>query len=534
MFSIPALPAAAVYAAALVLSRLGSAAEQRLLLLLAPLLVLALPLLPGLPALAPPPDWELPILAAAPAAGPALQEPAPGAARPDLWAWAWASGAAIAGARLFADLLAARRLAATARDRVGDVAISDAVEVPLVIGSLRPVVLLPPEAAAWSAPRRAQVLAHEAAHVAGRDNLWLLLARVAACVHWFDPLAWLSLAALRDAAERRADQAALAAGADPVDYARTLVELARRVPGAVLAMARPGGIEGRVRAVLGGRRPGRPLQGLVGIGLLAGVAVGTNGVHAAGSAPDPARVDRVIAAEADRLVAAYQPEGVAIVVLDPQGRRVLGQVDRGGLLDRPVAPGSVFKPFTVAAALEAGVPADSAFPDGTMAEVLACSSNAGAVAIGERVGRDAIERIYGRVGLPVPAGLALEQLVLGELLVSPRRIAASWLELAGGGALAPGVAAEVRAMLVGVSEAERGTAPAAALPGLHVAGKTGTARWPGPGGEAHMLSSFVGFAPAADPELLVLVMVAAPRTEEAWGGKVAAPAFARIVGALLD
>jgi cell division protein FtsI (penicillin-binding protein 3) len=86
------------------------------------------------------------------------------------------------------------------------------------------------------------------------------------------------------------------------------------------------------------------------------------------------------------------------------------------------------------------------------------------------------------------------------------------------------VAAEVRGMLESVTS-EQGTAPAARIPGYRVAGKTGTAmRSDGHGGYSGFVSSFVGFAPADDPQLVVSVVLDNPRTGH-FGGQVAAPVF---------
>ena len=84
-------------------------------------------------------------------------------------------------------------------------------------------------------------------------------------------------------------------------------------------------------------------------------------------------------------------------------------------------------------------------------------------------------------------------------------------------------------MLRGVVEEGSGTA--AQVGGYTVAGKTGTAAKPDPvhGGysDTRYVSSFVGFVPASDPKLVVLVTVDEPRGV-IWGGTVAAPAFAEI------
>jgi cell division protein FtsI/penicillin-binding protein 2 len=64
-----------------------------------------------------------------------------------------------------------------------------------------------------------------------------------------------------------------------------------------------------------------------------------------------------------------------------------------------------------------------------------------------------------------------------------------------------------------------------------VAGKTGTAAKPEPTGgysDSRYVASFVGFAPAKRPELVVLVTVDEPRSA-IWGGVVAPPPFAEIM-----
>lgn len=76
-----------------------------------------------------------------------------------------------------------------------------------------------------------------------------------------------------------------------------------------------------------------------------------------------------------------------------------------------------------------------------------------------------------------------------------------------------------------------GTGTLAAVPGFNVAGKTGTAQKVDPltGGYSatRVVSSFIGFLPAEDPRLTILVVVDEPKTEQ-WGGTVAAPVFQRI------
>jgi len=96
--------------------------------------------------------------------------------------------------------------------------------------------------------------------------------------------------------------------------------------------------------------------------------------------------------------------------------------------------------------------------------------------------------------------------------------------------VAPAVAAEVRELMVAVTE--RGTGKKAAVSELTVAGKTGTAQKALPDGRGYSrdgaMSSFAGFAPADAPEIVCLVVIDEPEGR-GLAGDVAAPVFARVV-----
>jgi cell division protein FtsI (penicillin-binding protein 3) len=84
-------------------------------------------------------------------------------------------------------------------------------------------------------------------------------------------------------------------------------------------------------------------------------------------------------------------------------------------------------------------------------------------------------------------------------------------------------------ILLGVTEGDHGTARAAAIPGYQVAGKTGTAqkaRADGRGYEGYV-GSFIGYAPAGSPRLVVAVVLDDP--SPIWGGVTAAPAFKEVM-----
>ena len=79
-----------------------------------------------------------------------------------------------------------------------------------------------------------------------------------------------------------------------------------------------------------------------------------------------------------------------------------------------------------------------------------------------------------------------------------------------------------------------GTAPKAQVPGYRIAGKTGTAhKLEGRGYTNKYVASFVGFAPASAPRLIVAVMIDEPSTGVHFGGDVAAPVFSTVMGTAL-
>ena len=250
-------------------------------------------------------------------------------------------------------------------------------------------------------------------------------------------------------------------------------------------------------------------------------------------------------------------------------------------------PGSTFKPFTVAGAMtERLVQPSTLFQLGptlqvadreireshagaggtlTTADILAQSSNVGTVTIGLRLGSKRFDKWVRRFGfggsthvdipgeasgiVPKPSeysGSSMGNLPIGQgLAVTPMQMAAAYQALANGGVMRPPhviagrpgparrviqprVASQVSRMLEGVL-GPGGTANEAKIDGYVLAGKTGTAEKAENGGysKSKYVASFIGYAPARKPRLLVAVMVDEPRGS-IYGGQVAAPAFQKI------
>jgi cell division protein FtsI (penicillin-binding protein 3) len=325
-------------------------------------------------------------------------------------------------------------------------------------------------------------------------------------------------------------------------------------------------------------------------------------------------LDPAIEAKAEEALAevgeTYAPKGATAIVMDPRNSQILAMANwppidptdlssasSEDLMNRATGftyePGSTFKAFTVSAALEEGLVtpettftlppvlhvADRTIEDAeprptvtlSVAQILAQSSNIGAVTIGLELGATRFSRWIDRFGFGRPTGVqfpaeergivpALDEysgstmgnLPMGQgLSVTPMQMIAGYQAIADGGILHrpqlierigdekvnepkghrvidSSVAAQVREMLEGVL-APGGTASEVSVPGYTLAGKTGTAQVAENGtySKTKFVASFIGFAPAQDPKLLVSVIVDQPQGE-IYGGSVAAPAFGKI------
>jgi beta-lactamase regulating signal transducer with metallopeptidase domain len=260
---------------------------------------------------------------AAPAPGPAplpaaavpTAAAAVGAAPPVLWAAAlWAAGALAVLARLALGTVGLARLVRRARPaddpawvmpmqrlarqlgvrRPVTLLVGRSGTVPVTWGVVYPVVLLPADAAEWSAERRRVVLLHELAHVVRLDAFTQALAQLATALFWFNPLVTLAARRLRAERERACDDLVLAAGGvRATAYADDLLDLVRTLgdaspAAAALAMARRSEFEGRLLAILDPRAPRARTsarRAVAAAALAAAVAVPLAGMRPAAGAP---------------------------------------------------------------------------------------------------------------------------------------------------------------------------------------------------------------------------------------------------------
>jgi len=263
-------------------------------------------------------------------------------------------------------------------------------------------------------------------------------------------------------------------------------------------------------------------------------------------------------------------------------------------------PGSIFKPIVAAATLEEGLagPDDIFFCENgsfkvgksrigeasnhqfgwlTLRNIIAKSSNIGAIKIAQELGRnrffDYMQKFgFGsKLGMDLPgeasgslrslsqwSGLSLASMSFGhEISVTPIQMVSAIAAIANGGMLIrprmtqailkngtvektfePEIiqtvlSEETSRQMINIlkSVVKTGTGANAAIPGFEVAGKTGTAQKIDPATQSYSktkyLASFIGFVPADAPRLVILVMIDEPQ-KSYWGGEVAAPVFQKI------
>jgi cell division protein FtsI (penicillin-binding protein 3) len=264
---------------------------------------------------------------------------------------------------------------------------------------------------------------------------------------------------------------------------------------------------------------------------------------------------------------------------------------RNRALTDVLEPGSVIKPFALAAALEAGVATSDLIVDTSpghvvvaghtirdvrnfgalsVSDLLVRSSNVGVVDLVLKMDARHLWGLYSRFGFGSVSGTGfpgesagvlrdyerwrkLEQATLAYgygLSVTPTQLVRAMGAIADQGRLRqptfiinsdnpphsvldPRLARELANMLEEAT-GPQGTGTRARVAGYRVAGKTGTSRKVDSGGYGdRYVASFAGFAPASRPRLAIAVVIQDPGGELYYGGQVAAPVFARVMGSAL-
>jgi cell division protein FtsI (penicillin-binding protein 3) len=327
-------------------------------------------------------------------------------------------------------------------------------------------------------------------------------------------------------------------------------------------------------------------------------------------------IQYVAETELDRAMAETSSISGIVVVMDPRSGEILAMANRPTFnpnrfgafssarwKNRAVAdayePGSMFKVITAAAGLQeklvspdeiidcggggieiAGIRINdhAVFYNIPFRDVIAHSSDVGAVRVGQRLGRDNFNRYMRNFGFGAQTGidlpgesagllrppakwsaLSLASMSFGqEVGVTALQMTTAMAAVASGGYLmkplivkqiedgSGRVVKQFKPMAVRrVLEADTvdtltdilhgvvtgGTGRKAAINGYTVVGKTGTAQKVDPSGHYSMIdhvASFVGYVPASRPALVVLVSLDSPRGPRNEGGDVAAPVFQRV------
>lgn len=104
--------------------------------------------------------------------------------------------------------------------------VSDRVISPFTYGIARPVIVLP--AKGIDSENIDAVLSHEMNHIRSFDVLLKKLALLAACIHWFNPLAWVMLVLTDRDIELACDEAVILSGCSRKSYACALLNMAEK------------------------------------------------------------------------------------------------------------------------------------------------------------------------------------------------------------------------------------------------------------------------------------------------------------------
>ncbi len=310
-----------------------------------------------------------------------------------------------------------------------------------------------------------------------------------------------------------------------------------------------------------------------------------------------------------KAVETHKAKAGAVVVLDAKTGEVLAMTNvpsynpnnpvnlSGRSRNRAIVdlfePGSTLKPFSAAAALEAGTFSTESIIDttpgfmrvgsatvrdvhpqgkATVAQIIQKSSNVGSAKLGLSLEPKYLWNVFNQVGFGQVTNVGFPGEASGKLRdyktwrpieqatmsygyglnLTLLQLARAYTVFANAGELRPVTlrkqtdipvgqqvfsAKTAQAMLemMELAVLPGGTAPRAQVLGYRVAGKTGTAHKSGVGGYQvdRYVSSFVGMAPVSNPRLIMAVMIDEPGAGQYYGGTVAAPVFSAVISGAL-
>ncbi|MFO0325988.1 MAG: peptidoglycan D,D-transpeptidase FtsI family protein [Burkholderiales bacterium] len=321
------------------------------------------------------------------------------------------------------------------------------------------------------------------------------------------------------------------------------------------------------------------------------------------------RLQYIAHRELKAAVEANRAKSGALVMLDARNGEVLALVNmpdfnpnnranfkpaqmRNRSVTDTFEPGSTFKPFAVAAALEAGIVKPNTViqtgngwtvgshlikdshpaPQLSVAEIIQKSSNIGTAKMALQLPSETLWNLYSDLGFgatpktgfpgeasgrlrPVKSWKPIEQATMSYgygISVSALQLARAYTLFTNDGVLLPvtftkresevigkqivskETARSLSAMLETVTQ-QGGTATRGQVPGYRTAGKTGTA-WKLVNGQYVdnlYLSSFVGYGPASNPKYIIAVTVDEPSAGKFYGGEVSAPVFSNVMAQAL-
>ncbi|MGH2718794.1 MAG: peptidoglycan D,D-transpeptidase FtsI family protein, partial [Actinomycetota bacterium] len=284
----------------------------------------------------------------------------------------------------------------------------------------------------------------------------------------------------------------------------------------------------------------------------------------------------------------YDPNAFATATATDMTDRAVSDVYEPGSTNKVITASAALESGTVSTQTVISVPdtlkvAGSTFHDAeyhsmldlTLPQILEQSSNIGTIKIALQVGSQTLDKYllkfgYGEptgIGLPgesaglLPtlknwSGTTLPTAAIGQgVAITVLQMASVYATIANGGVweqpkivaaqanaagkmvappsdpphrvIQPQTAKAITQMLLQVIDGSTGTGGEAAIPGYQVAGKTGTAEKPVAGGYSGYVASFMGYAPADNPQLVVGVVLDQPTP--IWGADTAAPTFKTVM-----